>query len=554
MRTSKGGCSSWRRSALARRRFMTARARGLAPIVNTPQSSSPAPTRSAPATARASKRLSRMRRELRSKASLAARTRPRPSRRNPLGPARAGHRERRAGPRLRRLLKHPRRPLQRWPRSYPCPSASPNRWLSPGNPAAASSGSRSSSASSNVFPQVVVEAQSTPTSATMTGNLFLRSLSLLGFKTFARPTEIRFEGGVTAIVGPNGSGKTNIVDSVKWVLGSGHARDLRGRKMEEVIYAGGERRSRAAFAEVTVVFDNTAGRLPVDYAEVAITRRVQRDGESDYFLNGTRVRRRDLLHLLSSTGLTVDSYAIIDQRDIESIVVCTPAERRQLLEEAAQVRGVKTRRNEAAQRLAELAWNMLRLEDLRSEIEPRLEVLRAQAATAREAADASGRLEVLRGSMLWEEWREVRDSHRKAASQAQSLDRRLAEAREAAAVAEREFQSGRSEVQAAQDRRLARQRRLGELRLWLSDAEHKRQLAAARAENDRAIATAVRQEEAANTARETAARSLQRQLVVELEQAKAALEDLPVSPLMPAALDASPLQDARRDADQARRA
>ena len=130
----------------------------------------------------------------------------------------------------------------------------------------------------------------------------------------------------------------------------------------------------------------------------------------------------------------------------------------------------------------------------------------------------------------------MRDSHRKAASQAQSLDRRMAEAREAAAFAEREFQSGRAEVQAGQDRRLARQRRLGELRLWLSDAEHKRQLAAARAENDRAIATAVRQEEAANTARETAARSLQRQLVVELEQAKAALEDLPVSPLIPAAL------------------
>ena len=104
--------------------------------------------------------------------------------------------------------------------------------------------------------------------------MFLRSLNLLGFKTFARPTEILFEGGVTAIVGPNGSGKTNIVDSIKWVLGSGQARDLRGKKMEEVIYAGGERRSRSSFAEVTLVFDNTAGRLPVDYHEVAIKRRV----------------------------------------------------------------------------------------------------------------------------------------------------------------------------------------------------------------------------------------------------------------------------------------
>ncbi|HEY6874971.1 MAG TPA: AAA family ATPase, partial [Candidatus Dormibacteraeota bacterium] len=384
--------------------------------------------------------------------------------------------------------------------------------------------------------------------------LILRSLQLLGFKTFARATEIRFEGGVTAIVGPNGSGKTNIVDSIKWVLGAGQARDLRGKKMEEVIYAGGERRSRAAFAEVTVVFDNTAGRLPVDYAEVAITRRVQRDGDSDYFLNGTRVRRRDLLHLLSSTGLTVDSYAIIDQHDIESIVVCTPAERRQLLEEAAQVRGVKTRRHEAAQRLAELAQNLLRLEDVRSEIEPRLDLLRTQAATAREAGDAAARLEVLRGSILWEEWREVRDSHRKASSQAQSLERRLTEARDAAAQAEREFQAWRTEVQSAQDRRLARQRRLGELRLALSEAEHSMQLAAARADSERAIAATVRQEEAASTARETAARALQHQLVVELEQAKAALESLPAIAHHGGEADPQPLQSARREAEQARRA
>src|SRR5260370_28190771 len=140
-----------------------------------------------------------------------------------------------------------------------------------------------------------------------------------------------------------------------------------------------------------MVFDNTAGRLPVDYHEVAIKRRIERGGESDYFLNGTRVRRRDLIHILASTGLTVDSYAIIDQRDIESIVVCSPAERRALVEEAAQVRGVKARRQEAAQRLTELAQNLLRLEDLRSEIEPRLEVVRDQATAAREAAPAPGR-------------------------------------------------------------------------------------------------------------------------------------------------------------------
>jgi chromosome segregation protein len=383
--------------------------------------------------------------------------------------------------------------------------------------------------------------------------LFLRSLSLLGFKTFARPTEIRFEGGVTAIVGPNGSGKTNIVDAVKWVLGAGSARDLRGKKMEEVIYAGGERRSRSSFAEVTLVFDNTAGRLPVDYHEVAIKRRVERDGESDYFLNGSRVRRRDLIHLLSSTGLTVDSYAIIDQHDIENIVVCSPAERRQLLEEAAQVRGVKQRRQEAGQRLTELAQNLLRLEDLKSEIEPRLEVVRAQADAAREGADAQARLELLRGSIVWEEWREARDAHRKATGQAQSLERKLVEAHELARAAEDEFQSWRTEVQAAQDRRLGRQRKLGKLGLELAAAEHSLQLAEERARGQQALAESMRREDVDTRTQSAAAEALQVQLAAEFQQARSALEAVPEAPPPPPALDPATVQHARREAEGARR-
>jgi chromosome segregation protein len=384
--------------------------------------------------------------------------------------------------------------------------------------------------------------------------LFLKSLQLLGFKTFARQTEIQFVGGVTAIVGPNGSGKTNIVDSVKWVLGSGQARDLRGKKMEEVIYAGGERRSRASFAEVTMVFDNSAGRLPVDYHEVAIKRRIERDGESDYFLNGTRVRRRDLLHLLSSTGLTVDSYAIIDQHDIEHIVVCSPAERRQLLEEAAQVRGVKQRRQEAVQKLQELAANLLRLEDLRTELAPRLESLKVQAAAAREAAEARARLELLKGSIVWEEWREARDAHRKATQQQQSLERRLIEAREQSRIAEEEFQAGRAAMQSAQDRRLARQRTLGQLRLQLSDADHNLQLAEERVETRRAVAEGVRRSETESRALLDAARALGDQLAKELEDAEHAIATPDEADEAVHDPDPTPARDARIEADKARRA
>ena len=384
--------------------------------------------------------------------------------------------------------------------------------------------------------------------------MFLKSLQLLGFKTFARQTEIQFDGGVTAIVGPNGSGKTNIVDAVKWVLGSGQARDIRGRKMEEVIYAGGERRSRASFAEVTMVFDNSAGRLPVDYHEVAIKRRVERDGESDYFLNGTRVRRRDLIHLLASTGLTVDSYAIIDQHDIEHIVVCSPAERRQLLEEGAQVRGVKARRQEAVQKLQELAANLLRLEDLKSELAPRLDALRVQAAAAREASEATARLELLRGSIVWEEWREARDAHRRASTQAQGLERKLIEAREQARIAEDEFQSGRTAMQSAQDQRLARQRTLGQVRLQLSEAEHRLQLAEERLESRRAVAAEARRSDTEARALLDAAVALRWQLTNELAEAEKATDPAAEIPPAPDDPDNAPAHEAQRNAEQARRA
>jgi chromosome segregation protein len=323
--------------------------------------------------------------------------------------------------------------------------------------------------------------------------------------------------------------------------------------MEEVIYVGGERRSRAAYAEVTVVFDNTAGRLPVDYQEVAIKRRVERNGESAYYLNGTRVRRRDLIHILASTGLTLDSYAIIDQHDIESIVVCTPGERRALLEEAAQVRGVKARRQEAAQRLSELAQNLLRLEDLRSEIEPRLEIVRAQAASAKEAAEANARLELLRGSIVWEEWREARDAHRRASSQAQSLEKRLIEAREQAQSAESEFAAWRSEMQAAQDRRLGRQNTIGRLRLELATAEHSLELAEERAESHRAMAEALRRDDVENARQAVAAEALRGQLGADIERASRALEAVAPLPEAPVEVDPHEVQHTQRAAEQARR-
>ncbi|HEY4026744.1 MAG TPA: AAA family ATPase, partial [Candidatus Dormibacteraeota bacterium] len=382
----------------------------------------------------------------------------------------------------------------------------------------------------------------------------LRSIRLAGFKTFARQTDITFDTGVTAIVGPNGSGKSNIVDSFKWVLGERNAKEVRGRKMEEVIYSGGQRRARANEAEVTIVIDDAEHRLPVDYEDVAIRRRVDRSGGSDYFLNKSRVRRHDLMDVLSSTGLTTDSYAIVDQRDIDNIVSCTPDQRRRLIEEAAQVRGVKAKRAEAANKLEELAGNLTRLEDLRTEIEPRLEAVRAQAEVAREADQARRRLELLRGSIAWEEWREARDAHKRASAQLLALEKRLAEARVAAEAAEHQYQGRRLELQAAQDRRLHRQQTVGACRLELSKAESELTLAEERGRSQAALAEAARTEHAELAERIEAAARLRAELNGQLAQAEAELGRVPEPPPRPPAGDVQQARDAAQGAERARRA
>ncbi|HZV51729.1 MAG TPA: AAA family ATPase [Candidatus Dormibacteraeota bacterium] len=381
----------------------------------------------------------------------------------------------------------------------------------------------------------------------------LRSLRLAGFKTFARQTEITFDPGVTAIVGPNGSGKSNTVDAIKWVLGERQAKDLRGRRMDEIIYSGGERRPRAAQAEVAIVIDNTDRRLSLDCDEVEIRRRLDRSGQSDYFLNGTRVRRHDLLDVLASTGLTTDSYAIVDQRDIEAIINCTPDQRRRLIEEAAQVRQVKAKRVEAVARLEELAANLVRLEDLRGEIEPRLETVRAQAAAAREAEQIARRLDLLRGSIVWEEWREARDLHRREQAQVEGLGRRLDEARTAARAAEEAYARCQQELQAMQDRRLQRQRRLSAGRLELQRAEHELAMAEERARSQAALAEAARTEHAEIAERLAALAARREEIARALVDAEQRLSEVPPPPPPPPPVDARRARETAEAVEQARR-
>ena len=207
----------------------------------------------------------------------------------------------------------------------------------------------------------------------------LKSFTTYGFKSFAEKTELHFDQGITAVVGPNGSGKSNISDAVRWVLGEQSARYLRGTKMEDVIFAGTSKRKALGVAEVSLTFDNSRQELPLDFAEVTLTRRLYRSGESDYFINRKPCRLKDILDLLADTGLGKGSMAIIGQNKIDEILNGRPEDRRALFEEAAGIAKYRLRKKEAVRRLEDTANNLLRIKDIRSEVEKQLAPLAAAA-------------------------------------------------------------------------------------------------------------------------------------------------------------------------------
>ena len=211
----------------------------------------------------------------------------------------------------------------------------------------------------------------------------LKRLEIYGFKSFADRVEMVFPDGVTGVVGPNGSGKSNIADAVRWVLGEQSAKTLRGAKMEDVIFGGTQKRKAQAYCEVSLVFDNEDGALPVSFAEVMITRRVYRNGDSEYCLNKAPCRLKDIVDLLRDTGIGKEGYSLIGQGRIDEILSVKSEERRAVFEEAAGITKYKARRAEAERRLENTDQNLLRVEDILSEVGSRLPELEKQAGDAR---------------------------------------------------------------------------------------------------------------------------------------------------------------------------
>ena len=259
----------------------------------------------------------------------------------------------------------------------------------------------------------------------------IKRVVIQGFKTFARRTEFIFDPGVTAVVGPNGSGKSNIVDAVRWCLGEQSFSLLRSRKTSDVIFSGSDKKARLNLAEVTITLDNSAGEIPIDFAEVEVTRRAYRDGDNEYIVNGQRVRLQDVVDLLAQTGLGKRTYSVIGQGLIDRALSMAPEERRSLFEEAAGISGYQIKRATAVRRLEATKQNLTRVQDIVAELSPRLGYLRRQAERAQEREQIASDLQSLLRDWHGYRWhttlRSVEEHHTAEQTLRKTVEQRQAE-------------------------------------------------------------------------------------------------------------------------------
>jgi chromosome segregation protein len=259
------------------------------------------------------------------------------------------------------------------------------------------------------------------------GLMFLKSLTLRGFKSFADKTTLDFEPGITVIVGPNGSGKSNVVDAVAWVLGEQGPKSLRGGKMEDVIFAGAGSRGALGRAEVALTIDNAAGLLPIEYSEVTVTRLLYRSGESEYAINGTTCRLLDIQELLSDTGVGRELHTVLGQNRLEDVLQGRPEDRRAAIEEAAGVYKHRRRKEKALRKLAGMEQHLVRLSDLVGELRRQLKPLQRQAETAARAAEVAAELREVRLTLRARELNGVRERSASLDAEEAAFAARLAE-------------------------------------------------------------------------------------------------------------------------------
>jgi len=290
--------------------------------------------------------------------------------------------------------------------------------------------------------------------------MYLKRIEISGFKSFANRTELDFTTGVTAVVGPNGSGKSNLSDAVRWVLGEQSAKSLRGAKIEDVIFAGSTSEHRKQIAEVTLVLDNEDGMLPLPYQEVNVTRRVNRNGDSDYFLNRKACRLKDILDLFIDTGLSRDAFAIIGQGRVEQVISGKAEERRSVIEEAAGVLKYRQRKKQAERKLGDTESNLSRVDDILYELGGRIEPLREQASLAKEYLIARERHDFLEQGVIAEEIRTYQQQVEALLEEITACEERLAEERKAVALKQEEREAKEVALDASRQEEKSLQERL----------------------------------------------------------------------------------------------
>lgn len=246
--------------------------------------------------------------------------------------------------------------------------------------------------------------------------MFLEKIEVIGFKSFAEKTALRFDKGMTAIVGPNGSGKSNLAESVRWVLGEQSMKLLRGKKSEDVIFAGTDKKARLGMAEVSLFLNNEDGKAPIDYDQVVLTRRVFRDGASDYLINKNKVRLLDIQELLAKCGFGQKTYSVIGQGMIDSFLRATPRERKELFEEAAGTKQFELKRNLSIIKLSQTKQNLLRVKDHLDELLPHLRSLKRQAGRARRKEDIEKELRGMQLEYFNNGWNNIISNQKNAGS------------------------------------------------------------------------------------------------------------------------------------------
>jgi len=253
----------------------------------------------------------------------------------------------------------------------------------------------------------------------------LKKIEMFGFKSFADRTVITFDEGITGVVGPNGCGKSNIADAFRWVLGEQSAKSLRGGKMHDVIFAGTASRKALNLSEVTITLTDIGDLLPVEYEEVAVTRRLHRSGESEYLLNKQPVRLKDIHSLFLDSGVGKNTFAIFEQGKIDQVINYSPMERRRIFEDAAGILRFLQKKRDALKKLEQMQGNMDRIGDIHKEVQKQIEVLEKQAEDARQFKQNKAQLEELEKAVAVAKWDMLQEILKAAAVREEELVKQI---------------------------------------------------------------------------------------------------------------------------------